>query len=66
MLLKLPELAFSIMVHNLSVGESACPRCEDDDILPVGMRALRNKAKLSHCHLFFLLRLLKKKLRSIN
>ena len=64
---KLPRLAFSVMVHNLSVGESACLRCEDDDVLPVGTKALRNKARPSNCHLlFFLFRLLKKKLRSIN
>ena len=43
-LLKLPKLAFLVMVHNLSVGESACLRCEDDDVLPVGMKALRHKA----------------------
>ena len=66
-LLKLPRLVFSVMVDNLSVGESACLRCEDDDVLPVGMKALRNKAWPWNCHLlFFLLRLLKKKLRSIN
>lgn len=66
-LLKLPRLVFSVMGDNLSVGESACLRCEDDDVLPVGMKALRNKARPWNCHLlFFLLRLLKKKPRSIN
>lgn len=64
---KLPRLGFSVAVHNLSGGEPACLRWEDDDVLPVGMKALRNKARPSNCHLlFFLLRLLKKKLRSIN
>lgn len=66
-LLKLPRLAFSVPVHNLGVGDPVRLRCEEDDVLPAGMKALRNKARPSNCHLlFFLLRLLKKKLRSIN
>lgn len=62
-LLKLPRLVFSVLVDNLSVGEPACLRCEDGDVLPVGMK----QGMAMNCHLlFFLLRLSKKKLRSIN
>lgn len=51
----------------LRVVELTCLRCEDDDVLPVGMKALRKKARPSGCHLLFsLLRLLRKKWRSIN
>lgn len=60
-LFKLSRLAFAVTMLNLNVGESACLGCDDDDALPVGMKALGNKARPSNCHLlFFLLRLLKK------
>lgn len=58
-LFKLSRLAFAVTMHN--VGESACLGCDDDDTLPVGMKALGKKARPPNCHLlFFLLRLLKK------